>query len=291
MTFDAKQNPLFLRHGLTTRKHISVGMVPIPYHIYAGSAILIGGTGDLAYVQQLLATEHVYPIVTTGGRALICIWVVDGKEASLDPHGELQVSILVAHEKQPAVSDHPLTILRQLLVQPQTRLLCHGLWNTTAQAVAYNREILALPAQETVCHIECDLHQRQKSFAFADLNGNTILAGQVRSATSTGLATIIALERVMGMRHFLQLIGAKQLVAQVVNPIGLLPFNADAHAYINADRVILQRFDPATDNITMQCAQYAGLDFAGSFVEHMQGFRFVYLNIHNAGDTQYTAEK
>jgi hypothetical protein len=291
MNFDAKQNPLFQRYGLTTIQHISVGMVPIPYHIYGGSAILIGGTADLAYVQHLLATEHVYPIVTTSGRALICIWVVDGKEASLEPHGELQVSILVAHEQQPAVIDHPLTILRQLLVQPQTRLLCHGLWNSTAQAVAYNREILALPAQQAVCQIECDMHRRQKSFTFTDLSGNTILVGQVRSATSTGPATTIALQRVMGLRRFLQLAGSKQLEAQVVNPIGLLPFNADAHAYINADRIILQRFDPATDSTTMQSAHYAELGFAGSFVEHMQGFRFVYLNIHNAGDTQYTTER
>src|SRR5215469_5017187 len=156
MTCVAHQDPLFQRFGLTTRKHISVGDVPIPYHIYAGTALLIGGTADLGWVQRLVAGEHVYPIATKLGRALICLWVIDGYEASLGPHRELQISILVSHEKRSAVRDDPLIILQQLLTQPQTRLLCHGLWNNTAQAVAYNREILALPAQQTECQIDYD---------------------------------------------------------------------------------------------------------------------------------------
>jgi hypothetical protein len=288
MKFGAHQYPLFQRFGLTTMKHISVGDVPIPYHIYAGTALLIGGTADLARVQQLVAGEHVYPIVTKLGRALICIWVIDGHEASLGPHRELQISILVSHAQRPAVSDDPLIILQQILTQPQTRLLCHGLWNNTEQAVAYNREILALPAQQTACQIEYDTHQKEQSFTFNDISGGTILVGRVRLMQQIRPTTIFALQRVMGIRRFLQLTSATQLKAQVVNPIGLLPFNADAQAYINADRIVLQLFNRSTDTLSLESTQYAGLQFAGSFIEHMQGFRFVYLNIHNAGDTQIT---
>jgi hypothetical protein len=289
MKFVGNQHPLFQRFGLTTMKHISVGDVPVPYHIYSGSALLIGGTADLAGVQQLLAGEHVYPIVTKLGKALICIWVVDGREASLGPHRELQISILVSHDKRPAASDEPLTILQQILTQPQARLLCHGLWNDTAEAVAYNREILALLAQQTVCRIEYDSQQQEQSFTFLDSSGESILAGRVRLMQQARPTTVFALQRVLGFRRFFQLASAKQLEAQIVNPIGLLPFNAEAQAYINADRIALKLFDRSTDSLSIESSQYSGLHFEGSFIEHIQGFRFVYLNIHNAGDAQITA--
>jgi len=288
MTCVAHRDPLFQRFGLTTMKHISVGDVPIPYHIYAGTALLIGGTADLARVHQLVAGEQVYPIATKLGRALICIWVIDGHEASLGPHRELQISILVSHEKRPAVSDDPLTILQQLLTQPQTRLLCHGLWNDTAQAVAYNREVLALPAQQAACQIDYDPHLKEQAFTFHDLSGGTILVGRVRLRQQIQPTTLFALQRVVGIRRFFQLASAKQLEAQVVNPIGLLPFNADAQAYINADRIVLQLFHRSTDTLSLESPQYSGLQFEGSFIEHLQGFRFVYLNMHNVGDTQIT---
>jgi hypothetical protein len=289
MIVAANRYPLFQRFGLTTTKHISVGDVPIPYHIYSGVALLIGGTADLACVRRLLAGEHVHPIVTQRNRALVCIWVIDGKEASLGPHRELQVSILVSHEKLPEVIDDPLTILYEILAQPQARLLCHGLWNDTETSVAYNRELLALPAQPTVCRIEYEGEHREQSFTFDDVNGGRILAGHVRVMRYTIPATVFALLRVMGIRRFYQLGSATQLEAQVVNPVGLLPFNADAQAYINADRVVLQLFNRSTDSLTLDDSQYPGLDFEGSFIERMQGFRFVYLNIHDAGDTQITA--
>lgn len=77
-------------------------------------------------------------------------------------------------------------------------------------------------------------YQQEQSFTFNDLSDGPILVGRVRLMQQIRPTTILALQRVMGIRRFLQLASTKQLEAQVVNPIGLLPFNADAQAYINA---------------------------------------------------------
>ena len=91
------KHPLFELFPLNSRTTISVGEVPTPYQIYEGHGVFIGGTANLSKIEGLLASENVYPIQDTDGRALMGIWVVDFTHASLGPHNELQFSILVSH--------------------------------------------------------------------------------------------------------------------------------------------------------------------------------------------------
>jgi len=287
MTTNPRQHPLFLRFGLSALKHTSSGMLPVPYHIYDGHATFIGGTAALEPVRDLLAAESVYAVETSDGHALMGIWVVDATDASLGPHQELQYSILVSRSRLPKVAPHPFVVLSLLQFDPSIRLFCHGLWNNTEPVVAYNREVLALNAKLIRGTIDRDTHRHEKRFAFADPSGAPIFSGTVTEATRTQVNTVVPLLRLMGVSKFLQAANAPWLASQVVNPIGLLPTNAEAQAYIVNDQQILQVFDPATDRLDFADPTYRAVQFHGQFIEHMHGFKFVYLNIHNAGDTPY----
>ena len=141
-----KSHPLFKAYPLDGERQTSVGPVPTPYHVYDGQGVLIGGTADSARVSELLRAERVHPIKMRDGRALMGVWVVDFTDASLGPHKELQFSILVSHEPVAPVEDHPFALLKALFVNPAARMFCYRLWNDSPTAVAYNRELLGLPA-------------------------------------------------------------------------------------------------------------------------------------------------
>ena len=70
METSGQQHALFRQYPLTGECTISVGSVPIPYHVYDGWALLIGGTARLESVQALLAGEALAPLTTTGAMVL-----------------------------------------------------------------------------------------------------------------------------------------------------------------------------------------------------------------------------
>jgi hypothetical protein len=285
-----RQHDLFRRFPLTSLKRTSAGLLPVPYHIYDGHAMFLGGVADLEVARDLLASEDVMPVATADGHALMGVWVIDGTDASLGPHQELQLSFVVARRAITNVPAHPLVMLDLLRFSPDVRLLCHGLWNDRAQVVAYNREVLALDARLTRGTITRDEERHQKRFSFLDTNDASICSGAVHEATATSPAVLLSLVRLMGVRRFIQATRDPWLVAQVTNPRGLLPLNADAQAYIVSSRPVVQFFNPATDTLAIDDPTYRALRFEGRFIEHMNDFRFVYLNVHNAGDAPFPAQ-
>jgi hypothetical protein len=287
MKSNPRQHPLFQRFGLTALKQTSCGLLPVPYHIYNGHAAFIGGTATLELARDLLAAESVYVVETSDGRALVGIWVIDAIDASLGPHRELQFSILVSRSRLPSVAPHPFIMLSLLQFHPEVRLFCHGLWNNTEPVVAYNREVLSLDAHLMTGTIVRDMQRREKRFAFADTSEAAIISGTVCEAARAPMNTAVPLLRLMGFNKFVQAARAPWLASQVVNPVGLLPVNAEAQAYIVNDQQILQLFDPKTDLLEFAHPAYRSLQIRGQFIEHMNGFKFVYLNVHNAGDTGF----
>lgn len=281
------QHPLFQRFPLCGLKSTTRGMLPVPYHIYDGHALFMGGTANLDAVREVLSTENVHPITNTEGKALLGVWVIDATNASLGAHLELQFSIFVSHQPIKPVSAHPLAILELLMFNPGVRLLCHGLWNSTDTVVTYNREVLALNAQMTNGDIVRNPAQQIKTFYFTDSNGDMIFSGRVSELKRTPSKAIRSMMRLMGFRKFFQAANEGCLESQVVNPTGILPLNADAQAYIMNDQQTLQFFNPQTDTLEFGHALYRSFQFQAQFMEHMNGFKFVYLNMHNAGDSAY----
>ena len=103
-----KDHALFKRYPLHGTAQLSTGEVPMPYHIYRGYGLFIGGTASLPEVRDLLRDEAVTPTQNADGQALMGVWVCDFTDASPGPHHELQLSIFVSPTNSAPISSHPL---------------------------------------------------------------------------------------------------------------------------------------------------------------------------------------
>lgn len=273
---DPRQHKLFHQFPLAEERQISVGLVPTPYHVYDGHGLLIGGTADLDTVSDLLQNEQVYPMRTVDGRALMAIWVCDFTDASLGPHNELQFTFAVSHKPTAPINARPMTLIRAIFANPDTRLLCHGLWNNTDKAVAYNREVLGLDAR--LNHGQGSRSNGQKSFSFRDVAGGIIFEGRVNEARRTPGKVGWELLRLLGVRQSIRAASQPIIATRVVNTLSpAIPYNADAMVYLAPDTSVVQFFDPAADAISFGQEPYRSLDFIPRYYQHFTPFRFVYL--------------
>jgi hypothetical protein len=273
---------LFHQFPLTGEKEISIGRVPVPYHIYDGQGILIGGTTDLASIEAILQNEALFPIQTQSGKAVMSVWVVDFTEASLGSHNELQFSILVAHTPQSPIEDHPLALLKALYINPDARMFCYGLWNDTETAVAYNRELLGLDANLNQGKIELN-HGQPSTFSYKDESGDLIFEGEVSLASQTPFNVGWQMLRLFGLRPTLRSFSQPYIEAKVVNPRGkVIPINADASSFLASDTPIVQLFDPAADSLRFGETSKNNFQFQPHFIEQFSPFRFVYLEPESA---------
>ena len=269
---------IFERHPLAgERVQTSTGPQPTPYHVYDGHAVLIGGTADLRAVQALLAGEHVLPVRTESGRALMAVWATDEPEAIHGAHGELQVSLYVSRRELPPVPDRPFAILRLLLEEPDARQMCHGLWNDTTEVVAFNREVLGLKARLARASFERQAGRVRFSYHDAE-TGEPLALGNVREQKRPSMAATTALFRTFGFGGALRAAKTDVVENRVVNPVGdVIPRNDEALTLSSSDKIVAHLYDPARDQVEITAAPYAGLGFEPEFVEHLMGFKLVYL--------------
>lgn len=272
------QNPLFQQFPLSGTATIATGQVPTPYHIYDGYGAFIGGTADLAAVQRLLKPETVIPMQTVNGRALMGIWLCDFTDASLGPHHELQFPIFVSRRPVTPIADQRVSLLAAMLTNADLQMLCHGLWNNTPTVVAYNRELLSLNAQLSDSKITRDRHQLHTAISDR-ANGAPLLAATLHKPNQPMLGASFALAGQLGFRRAMQINRQPWVQMAIVNPLGVvLSRNATAQAMTKNATNNVRYFDPSRDRLAINAAPYGDLDFQPQVVQHMSGFKFVYLN-------------
>lgn len=274
---DPRNHPLFRQFPRDGEAQLSTGeRVPTPYHVYDGHGLLIGGTAEREAVAALLQREKLYPLRTQSGKALLAVWVCDFTAASLGPHTELQIAPVVTHRPVAPLEDHPFALLLALSELPAVRLFCHGLWNNTETAVAYNREVLGLPAQHSTADVTRG--DGRKRFTFRDRQGQLLCHGVVQEEPRTPLRVGWDLSRLLGLRRSTALARQPLLAATVVNPVSaVIPTNADAPAFIAPETAVVQYFDAENDALAFGPARYRELHFEPLFLEHFTPFRSVYL--------------
>ena len=252
-------------------------MVPIPYHIYGGYTLFIGGECDLSAAKHLLRNETVLPVQTANGKALMSIWVCNFTEASLGPHHELQFSLFVSGQEISPIPAHPLNILELLLTRADIQMMCHGLWNNTENVVAYNRELLSLNARQTDSIIERNGDTLE--FTFQDTaTGSLILSGSTRQFQKTSIRTTLALLSKLGFKKLMEANQRPWINMQVVNPLGVgLNKNASAQTYTNNDANAVRYFEPRESRLQFGDNDYKRLNFTPRFAQYMDGFKLVYL--------------
>ena len=279
MPASPRNDKLFKRHPLMGEIRTSAGPMPVPYHVYDGRAVLIGGTAELGAVNELVQNEQLSPLRDTEGRALAAVWIGDFSDASLGPHRELQVSIFVRREAAHPIASHPLAIHRALLAEEGVGMLCHGLWNDTNSAVVYNREVLGLPARiadVTVGHDGAGI----TSFSFRLAStGRPVVTGIIPDTLSQPADVQRKLTSAIGIKGVARLLRQREMHVQVINPISkIIPLNCAADTFTLSKRQVLRLFDPAQDQLRIEDEAYRQFGFWPTFVQQMEGLRFVYLN-------------
>lgn len=268
---------LFQRYPLTGQVQLSLGPAPTPYQIYAGRGVFIGGAADLAAVRALLQPEQLHPLTTTAGRALLGLWLMDFTDASLGPHHELQFSVFAARQPAPALPAHPLAVAQAMFARPETRLVCHGLWNNTERVVAYNRERLGLNARLSRSQINIDA--ARLTFAVMDqAAGQPLVNGQLRAARRGSMRTTWDFMRLLGFGAAQRVAAQPWVELKIVNPVGLRPQPLTALAASHSDLTALRYLEPSVDRLVIQAEPYHALDFQPQFVQHLDGIKFVYLD-------------
>jgi hypothetical protein len=269
---------LFTQHPLGRPVPLSTGEVPTPYHVYDGYGAFVGGTADLDAVRRLLEPEQVTPVARSDGRALMGIWICDFTDASLGPHHELQLSIFVSRQPIGDVPPKPLALLEVLLTRPDVQMLCHGLWNNTPTVVAYNRELLDLDARLSRSTIADN--GEALSFDVVDLaTDSAVCSGNLSRPHETSGRASLAMLSQLGPRQLWQVARQPWVSLGVVNPAGgRQGRNAVARTFTKNDVNSVRFFDPQADSLTIASPRYQALGFTPLFVQHMRGFKFVYLN-------------
>lgn len=273
----SSEHPLFKQHPRTGTAFISIGEVPIPYQIYNGYGLFIGGVGELEVVQRLLHHEALTPVQTADGKAIIGLWICNFTAASLGPHHELQISFFVSHRPLAPLPNNPLNTLAILLTRPNIHMLCYGLWNNTPQVVAYNRELLSLNAQLTSSAITRNRQHISFSFAAADTQ-QPVLTGTIGQPQRTSVAAGLALLRIIGFRRSMALARQPWVSTPVLNPVGVvLSHNAAAETFTHNDVNAVRYYDQRLDRLDFGATPYQALQFMPQCVQYMDGFKFVYL--------------
>lgn len=268
---------LFAEYPLSGTVELSTGTAPTPYHIYDGYGALIGGTASAETVRALLVNEQVVPLLDAAGRAQVAIWLCDFVEASLGPHHEFQVSVFVTRQSATPLAASPFALLAAMLSRPDMEMLCHGLWNSTAAVVAYNREHLGLPAQRMTGTME----RANGVFraALEDTEGRVLLSTQLHQTDKASAGAGWSMLRLLGPGRLRAVSRQPWVGMTVVNPISeRLPNNARAAAYVHNTRNVIRPFDSRADSFALSVPGSSALDFRPAFVQHMTGFHFVYLD-------------
>jgi hypothetical protein len=272
------KHEIFRRYPLVGWVNTSCGAQPTPYHVYDGEVFFMGATADLTSVQKLIANEHVYPIATKSGQALMALWLCQFNEASHGAHNEIQFSIFVSREPMPPVDDNPFALFPLLLTNPDARMLIHGIWNDSPAVVAYNNEILGLGAKQS--HGKMQHENGLLSFNFEG-----ILEGEIHTLAKPEPKMGIAMMKSLGWQGMKAFMSQPYLNTQALNRVGKFKNNATAQTFTHNDKVILQAFDEQRDRLMISHPDYSQIDFRLSFIERMEGFKFVYLNPHDVADS------
>jgi hypothetical protein len=288
----SKTQDLFQKYPLRSLREFPGGGAPVrdglvPYHVYNGTVLLIGGTANLASVRALLNNQNLEPVRTSAGEALVSLWVCNFTQSSLGPHKMLQAGTSVALGALPPVEPQPLALLGAVLTMPQVGMYCRRTWVDEARVAVYQSELFGLDVHLTQGEFSQDLTGRNMEFEFWDVSdGETLLSGRVRERAYTTPRPALALLRRLGLSGLLQVTRQPNFSLRVVPPLaekkpagGLSGGFSEriSQVYWRRQRSVTQFFNPHSDRLVLSSAVYPGVEFRPQFIERLEGFKMVYL--------------
>jgi len=271
---------LFPLHNL---REISGGSAQVPYHVYDGTILLIGGTARFESVQKLLDGESLEAACTTQDEALISLWLCDFAQSNLGPHKILYAGISVALDALPPVKSRPLAFLDAVLMTPKVGIYFHGAWMDDVRAAIYQTKLLGLDVHLAQGGVTQDPARRSMEFEFWDVSeGETLLSGHVRERAYTTPRPALALLRRLGLPGFLQVSRQPKFSLEVLAPGGSEGTDRErsrriSKIYWQSQHAVTQYFNPQSDQLFLSKVVFPGVEFHPQFVERLEGFKMVYL--------------
>lgn len=268
---------LFTQFPIDGQFQLGDETVSTPYHIYDGSILFIGGRANAAVATELLQQNQLTPLIDENGQALVGLWICDFTQANLGAHHELQLSIFASFQPQPRLKAHPFAIYRQLTLNPETMMVCHGLWNNTERVVRYNQAHLQLNARPCQSHFVIDQAAGHWRFQFDDAaDAQALVSGKV-ILPKPSTAVLWQMSRQLGLRGLLKTMRAPFVEVPVVNTVSAYAQkNHIARTYTHSHSQQIGFFDEHTQ-LTIHAPAYAALQFQPDFVQYNRGVHFVYL--------------
>ncbi len=267
-------HPLFRRFPIKEERTLSNGSrITLPYHIYNGEMLMIGGTIDYDNARELLKNETVEPMRTASGRSPFAIWVCNFIESNAGAHQELQFSLFTSKKAEP-LTDHPYALIARMALDGGLRMVCHGLWNSTPLVVQYNREVFGLNA----CLSSGVIHRVDSHWVFSmeDADQNPLISGRLAEQKGLTPSSLIEMLSIVGWRNALTIARQPWLEMRVVNPIGIWNANKTAITGAVGGQRNYRMFDPASDTLTIHAPGYADMGLIPNFIYEMRGVKFVY---------------
>jgi hypothetical protein len=276
---------LFRLFPLGGSRSTSLGKQPVPYHVYDGEALLIGGWVEAGAARDFLAGQGVELVLDRQGRGLACLWICEFSQSNLGPHCELQLSLAVTRGGQVPVGNGPYELVRLILLEPGLRLFSAALWNDTPLALAYNRELLGLDAQLCRGHFSRGEERGFLSCRIENMDEQLVFQADVAPPLSQSFWDGLMVERGLGRHGMRKLLASPWLSAQVMAPGGKgFVEPCEAQVYLQARSTVLARFSSADARLDFGPVFPGGLDFRPAFLQHYLGCEFVYLLPYNHGD-------
>ncbi len=267
-------HPLFRRFPIKEERTLSNGSrITLPYHIYNGEMLMIGGTIDYDAACDLLINETVEPMRTASGRSPLAIWVCNFTESNVGAHQELQFSLFTSKKAEP-LTEHPYALIARMALDGSLRMICHGLWNSTPLVVQCNREVFGLNARLSTGVIHrVDSHW---VFSMEDEDQNSLISGRLAEQKGLMPSALIDMLSIVGWRNALMIARQPWLEMRVVNPIGIWNVNKTALTGAVGGQRSYRTFDPVGDTLTIHAPGYANVGFKPDYIYEMRGAKFAY---------------
>lgn len=270
-----KSPSLFDDYPIDGEVMVSGELLPTPYQIYDGTMWMIGGTVDLDEAQRRLSHAGLQPLCDDSGKALAAMWVCDFKDANLGPHHELQLSLFSTKDASQIVQSHPFALLRALTLDPQIRMICHGLWNNRQRVVDYNNQHLQLNAERASSIVERT--RGELSFHFSDTGSEVIAAGRLNVAHHTSMVDAYQLAHLIGIRVMYRHARLPNVHIPVVSLHSEFPHgNVISDTYSHGAKQTIRRTN-ARDNLIIRHPNFVKLGFEPAFIQQISGVEFVFL--------------
>lgn len=270
----ASQHALFQRFPLQGTVSVAGRDMPVPYHVYAGHGSLIACHADARAVATQFDGQSVAPVLTQQGAAVVGLFVCRFDDASHGPHLELHMTALAAPRPGAVIRDSPEALFAAIGMHPDWGVLSLHLWNDVQDVVDYNTHYLGLSAGSAEGSVSTQ--DRRLAFSFS-VDGQGLVSGDLGLSWRHGMRELGSLLRLMGLRGMAAAARQEVATAYVINRrCDVMPENRRALTQTAPDRMVVRRFDPASDKLDFGTGPLAHYGLKPVCIQHLGPFRFVY---------------